>query len=378
MRIGIVAEPGTPDRRAPMTPRSVGSLLSLGADVVVSAGSGEAAGFSDDAYRDSGARVVADWTDAGRCDVVVVVTPPWPALLAEIKPGALVAGFLDPFGDPSRLVALRDRRCTGLAFEVAPRTTLAQSVDALSSQATAAGYAAVVLAAHHLPKLFPMLTTAAGTVPPARVLVIGAGVAGLQAMATARRLGAIVSGYDIRPEAAEQIASVGARVVPTGIDDEPSTPGGYAGEVSADRAERQRAALGPHVTAADAVITTAAVPGRPAPRLIDMETVSGMSAGSVVVDLAASSGGNCAASQPDTVVRIGEVTVLAPTNLAGHVARDASELYARNVVALLERVVHDGRVILDLDDPIVGAMCVVHDGLLRVAAGLDAEEPDSG
>jgi H+-translocating NAD(P) transhydrogenase subunit alpha len=378
MRIGIVAEPATGEQRVAITPRAAGSLLALGADVVVPSGSGEAAGFSDQAYAESGATVVPRWTEAARCEVVVVITPPWPALLAEVVEGALLCGFLDPYGAPSRLTALRDRRCTGLAFEAAPRTTLAQSVDALSSQATAAGYAAAVLAAHQLPKLFPMLTTAAGTVPPARVLVIGAGVAGLQAMATARRLGAIVSGYDIRAEAAEQIASVGARIVPTGIDDAPSSFDGYAAEVSADSAARQRAALAPHVTAADAVITTAAVPGRPAPLLIDGEMVSGMRPGSVIVDLAAASGGNCAVSRADEVVHVGSVTVLAPTNLPGEVARDASELYARNVVALLERVVRDGRAVIDLDDPIVGAMCVVHQGRLRGGEGSEMEEADRG
>lgn len=364
MRVAVLNESVGRESRVALTPRAVPAATALGAEVIVEVGAGEAAGFSDRAYQEAGALLVGR-AEAWTAEVVVVVAPPSLALLHELAPGAVVVGFLDPAGDPDRLVCMRDRGLTGLAFEATPRSTLAQSVDALSSQATVAGYAAIVLAAQHLPKFFPMLTTAAGTVPPARVLVIGAGVAGLQAMATARRLGAVVSGYDVRPEAAEQIASLAARVVPTDEAPGPAGPEGGAPQTDSETAARQRAELAPHVAGADVVVTTAAVPGGRAPLLIDADMVDRMSPGSVIVDLAGASGGNCALSVPDEVVRVGGVTVLAPTDLPSRLARDASELYARNVVALLERLVAERTLAVDLDDDIVGAMCVVHASTIR-------------
>jgi NAD(P) transhydrogenase subunit alpha len=253
---------------------------------------------------------------------------------------------------------------TAFAMELIPRTTLAQSMDALSSQAISAGYEAVLLAASRLPRFLPMMMTAAGTIRPAKVLVLGAGVAGLQAIATARRLGAVVSGYDIRPAAAEEVKSMGATFVGGPVEEQAGAAGGYAGEVTEDMRRRQTETLAGHVAASDIVITTAQVPGRPAPRLVTTEMIEAMRPGSVVVDLASASGGNCEPTVAGETVDVDGVAVMGPVDLASSTAGDASEMYARNVAALIEYLVRDGQWLVDLEDEITGAACVTHGGAI--------------
>lgn len=364
MRVGVPRERRSAEHRVALTPNGVATLVARGVEVVVETDAGERAGFLDGAYRGAGATIVDSQTEACQTDLVLWVGPPAPRELALVPEGAAVAGFLQPFTSGDVVRQLVDRRLSGLAFEAVPRITTAQSLDALSSQATAAGYAAVILAAHESHKFFPMLTTAAGTIAPAKVLVLGAGVAGLQAIATARRLGAIVSAYDVRTEAAEQIRSLGARVVEAIAED--ADDGGYARALEKDAHERQLDALAPHVEDADIVITTAAIPGRRAPILIRHETVHKMRPGSVIVDLAAETGGNCEVTHVDErSVHAGIVVVLGPTDLPSRVAQDASQMYGRNVLALLDRLVVDGELTLDLNDDILGPTCVTHRGEVR-------------
>ena len=364
MRVGVPRERRAAEHRVALTPNGVATLVARGVEVQVETDAGERAGFLDGAYRGAGATIVDSQTEACDADLVLWVGPPDPRELMLVSEGAAVAGFLEPFSSGDVVRQLVERKLTGLAFEAVPRVTTAQSLDALSSQATAAGYAAVVLAAHESHKFFPMLTTAAGTVAPAKVLVLGAGVAGLQAIATARRLGAIVSAYDVRTEAAEQIRSLGARVVEAVSLDADS--GGYARALEEDAQTRQLDALAPHIEDADIVITTAAIPGRRAPILIRHETVHKMRPGSVIVDLAAATGGNCEVTHVDErSIHAGIVIVLGPTDLPSRVAQDASQMYGRNVLALLDKVIVDGSLLLDLDDEIVGGTCVTHRGQVR-------------
>ena len=360
MRIAVPAEaPG--ERRVAMTPDVALRLIENRHLVVVEAGAGEGAFFLDDHYRDVGVEVVSDPYPGA--DVVLVVGPP-PADRAErIPEGAVLIGMLDPFSAADLVRILIRRRITSFAMEAIPRTTVAQTMDALSSQATAAGYHAVLLAATLTPRFFPMLTTAAGTIPPVKVLVLGAGVAGLQAVATARRLGAAVSAYDIRPEVAEQIESLGAKFVAAPVDESAAAATGYAKEVSDETQRRQQAALAPVVADSDVVITTAQIPGSPAPLLVSHEMVEAMRPGSVIVDVAAPTGGNCELTRPgETIVHRG-VTIAGPTDLAGRVAKDASQMYARNVASLLDRMTDEGGgLALDFTDEIISAACITHDG----------------
>jgi NAD(P) transhydrogenase subunit alpha len=364
VHLGIPRETRPGETRVAATPSTVETFIDWGWSVRVQSGAGTAAGFTDDAYREAGAEVVSATTDAVTADLVLRVGPPLPDDLDLMPQGAAVAGFLDPFVDAAIVQRLSDRKLTGLAMEAIPRTTLAQAMDALSSQANIAGYAAVLLAAQSSPKLLPMMVTAAGTIPPSKALILGVGVAGLQAIATARRLGAVVHAYDIRPETKEQVESLGAKFVeaPTTEADE----GGYAQEVTDDVQARQFAVLAPFVVDADIVVTTAQIPGRPAPLLITSEMVRAMHPGSVIVDMAAASGGNVDGSQPDEVIDVNGVAIHGPTNLAGLVPTDSSRMYARNLVALLERVRgEDGDLSLDLDDEIIGATVVTHQGDVR-------------
>jgi NAD(P) transhydrogenase subunit alpha len=291
-----------------------------------------------------------------------------------MKRGAVVIGFLRPLDEPSALLPAVDRGVTAFSVELIPRITRAQAMDALSSMATVAGYKAVLLGAAHIPRMFPLLMTAAGTVPPARVLVLGAGVAGLQAIATARRLGAVVEGYDVRAAAGEQVKSLGATFLEVdlgGIKTEDA--GGYAVELSEEAMNRGRALIAEHAKTADVIITTAQVPGRRAPLLITQEAVEGMKRGSIVIDLAGSTGGNCALSQPDVRVERDGVTILAPTNLTATVPVHASQLYSRNITSFLSLLVKDGQLQIDMNDDVVGPSCVTHDGQIvnqRVAASL--------
>ena len=364
MHLGVPRETRPGETRVAAVPATVETFVEWGWSPRIQRGAGMAAGFTDDAYRKAGAEVVDTPAEAANVDLVLRVGPPSPDDLDLIPTGAVVAGFLDPFVDAAVVRRLADRELIGLALEALPRTTLAQAMDALSSQANIAGYAAVLLAAEESPRLLPMMITAAGTIPPSRVLILGVGVAGLQAIATARRLGGVVHAYDIRPETKEQVESLGARFVeaPTTEADE----GGYAQEATDDVRAKQFEVLAPFVAEADIVVTTAQIPGRPAPLLITSEMVSAMHPGSVIIDMAAATGGNVAGSRPDEVVKVGGVAIHGPTNLAGRVPTDSSRMYARNLVALLERVRgDDGALEVSLEDDIIGATTVTHRGEVR-------------
>jgi len=359
-----------------MTPQVAIRLIEDRHIVVIAPGAGERAGFEDDDYRDAGVDVSS--TPYDKAELVLVVGPPTPDQATLIPRGAALVGFLDPFASADLMKVLTEREITAFAVEAIPRTTLAQGMDALSSQATAAGYHAVLLAATATPRFFPMLTTAAGTVPPVKLLVLGAGVAGLQAIATAKRLGAVVSAYDIRPEVREQIESLGARFIAAPVDESVAAASGYAREVADETQRRQQDALARSVADADVVITTAQVPGRHAPLLISREMVEGMSRGSVIVDVAAPTGGNCEVTQPgETVVHKG-VVVMGPDDLPGRVAVDASHMYSRNLTAFVARITgDDAGLVIDLDDEIVSGACITHDGsvthpVTRRSLGLEA------
>lgn len=361
MRIAVQKETASLERRVALLPEGVQKLIALGGEVSVESGAGEAAGFTDAAYQAAGARIQKD----PQADVVLRVRAPNDAELSEIKEGALLIGFLSPLTSPELLERLAARNITALAIELVPRITRAQVMDALSSQATIIGYRAALDAASSTGRLFPMLMTAAGTIPPAKVLVLGAGVAGLQAMATSRRLGAVVSGFDIRPAAKEQVESLGAKWVGIVLE-EAEGAGGYAKEVSAETQKKEHEHLHKLVSEADVVITTALVPGRKAPVLVTRDMVEGMKAGSVIIDCAAEQGGNCELTQAGVDIVHKGVTIRGPINLPAMVPTHASFMYSRNVVALFSSVVKDGVVIIDLEDDVIGPCCVTHDGEVRV------------
>jgi NAD(P) transhydrogenase subunit alpha len=353
MRIGVPRETTAGERRVAVVPETIGRLNGIA--VAVERGAGAGAGFSDDAYREAGAELVEDaWAGV---DAVVKVAKPSEAEAERLASGQLLIGFLQPLTDTALVERLKARGVLGFAMESIPRTTRAQSMDALSSQATVSGYKGVLLAAERLPKFFPMLTTAAGTIAPAKVLVLGAGVAGLQAIATARRLGAVVSGFDVRPVVKEQVESLGASFLDLGVVGE-ETEGGYARELTADEQARQQAALEERIPDFDAVITTAAIPGRPAPKLIPAAAVEGMRAGSVIVDLAAETGGNCELTRPGEEIVEHAVTIVGLLNLPSTMPLHASQLYARNVAALLTHLAPDGELNLDWSDEITSGTCV--------------------
>ena len=337
-----------------LVPDIVKRLAGDGFDVAVERGAGEAASFPDRDYEQAGAALV---DDAYATEAVVKVQPPSADEVARFREGQILIGFLQPLTDPEGIGRLGERGVIAFAMESIPRITRAQTMDALSSQATVSGYKAAVLAADTLPKFFPMLMTAAGTVAPAKVLVLGAGVAGLQAIATSRRLGAVVSGFDVRPIVREQVESLGATFLDLGISGE-ETAGGYARELTEEQQQRQQQALEGRLPEFDAVITTALVPGRPAPRLIPASAVAAMRPGSVIVDLAAEAGGNCELTEPgEAVVREG-ITILGYTNLPSTMPFHASQLYSRNVLALLQHLAPDGQLKLDWEDEITSSACV--------------------
>jgi H+-translocating NAD(P) transhydrogenase subunit alpha len=355
MRVGVPKESAPGERRVALVPESVGRLADAGSEVTIETGAGAAAGYTDDLYRDAGANVADDaYADA---ELLARVRKPGPEELPRLREGLVVVGFLEPLSDPDGVARLAERGVIAFAMESIPRITRAQAMDALSSQATVAGYKAALIAADRLPKFFPLLMTAAGTVAPGKVLVLGAGVAGLQAIATARRLGAVVSGFDVRPVVKEQVESLGASFLDLGIHGE-ETEGGYARELSEEEQRAQQAALEERLPEFDVVITTAFVPGRPAPRLIPASAVAAMSDGSVVVDLAAEAGGNCELTEPgEEVVREG-VTIVGLTNLASSMPTHASQLYSRNVTALLLHLAPEGELVLDFEDEITAGACV--------------------
>jgi NAD(P) transhydrogenase subunit alpha len=338
-----------------LVPDAAGRLVADGFDVLIEAGAGAGAYFDDAAYTQAGARVVD--SVYGEADVVVKVRKPAAEEVAALREGAVLIAFLEPLTDPDTTRRLAERGVTAFAMEAIPRITRAQAMDALSSQSTVSGYKAALLAAARLPRFFPMLMTAAGTVTPAKVLVLGAGVAGLQAIATSHRLGAVVSGFDVRPVVKEQVESLGARFLDLGVVGEETT-GGYARELTPEEQRRQQVELEKRIPDYDAVITTALVPGRPAPKLIPATAVAAMRPGSVIVDLAAEAGGNCELTEPgEEVVREG-VTIVGFTNLASSMPAHASQLYSRNVTALLRHLAPEGELRLDFEDEITAGACV--------------------
>jgi NAD(P) transhydrogenase subunit alpha len=353
MRVGVPRETAAGERRVALVPDAVVRLRQSGIEVVVEAGAGAAAAFGDDDYREAGAAIGDPWG----VDAVAKVQKPSAEEVDRLREGQVLIGFLQPLTDTAGIERLAAQGVVGFAMESIPRITRAQPMDALSSQATVSGYKAVLLAAERLPRFFPMLMTAAGTVPPARTLVLGAGVAGLQAIATAHRLGAVVFGFDVRPVVREQVESLGAKFLDLGIVGE-ETEGGYARELTEDEQRRQQQALEERIPEFDVVITTAAVPGRPAPRLVPAAAVQAMKAGSVIVDLAAETGGNCELTKPGEELVVHGVTIIGLTNVPSTMPSDASRLYARNVSALLTHLAPEGELRLDFEDEITAGACV--------------------
>jgi NAD(P) transhydrogenase subunit alpha len=377
--IGAVRETLSGERRVAITPASTSLLVKAGFDVLVESGAGEAAGYPDAAYVDAGARPVDRSEALGAHILARVRATAWSAE-GEVGDGAVVVGLADPLGNPEAVAALAERGVTLFALELLPRVTRAQPMDVLSSQATVAGYKAVLLAAEALPKMFPLLMTAAGTVTPARVFVVGAGVAGLQAIATARRLGAVVEAYDVRPAVREEVGSLGARFLEIELDtggDQGSGSGAYAQQLQEATISKQRELMAQAVAGADVVITTAQVPGRKAPVLVTAEMVDGMAPGSVVVDLACEQGGNCEVTRSgEAVVTDGGVRVIGPENITSTVPTHASQLYARNVASFVQHLVSDGELRVAADDEIATGTLVCHGGAVvhqRVLDALQAE-----
>jgi H+-translocating NAD(P) transhydrogenase subunit alpha len=351
MKVGVPKETAEGERRVALVPELVSKLE--GIEVVVEQGAGEAASFTDEAFTQAGASIGDPWT----ADLVAKVRKPSDDEIGKLRDGQVLIGFLQPLTDQEGIERLASRGITAFAMESIPRITRAQSMDALSSQATVSGYKAVVLAADRLPKFLPMLVTAAGTVIPAKVLVIGAGVAGLQAIATARRLGAVVSGFDVRPAVKEQVESLGAAFLELGVVGE-ETEGGYARELSEEEQRKQQEELAARIGDFDVVVTTALIPGRPAPKLIPQSAIESMRPGSVIVDLAAEAGGNADLTKADEEVTHDGVTILGPTNLPSSMPYHASQLYARNVTALVNHLAPEGELKLDFEDEITAGACV--------------------
>ncbi len=364
MLLGILKESAAGETRVALLPENLKSLRAQGIDVTVESGAGMAAGAADAAYVAVGATVTADrGAILAGADILPVVNALPAADQARLKQGAVVVGFLRPLDAPSDLATAIARPTTLFSMELVPRISRAQSMDALSSMATVAGYKAIVDAASLLPRMFPLLMTAAGTVPPARVFVIGAGVAGLQAIATARRLGAVVEAYDVRAAAGEQVRSLGAKFLDVdlgGINTEGG--GGYAAELTEEALDRGRDLITKTAGHSDVIVTTAQVPGRPAPKLIRRAAVEAMRPGSVLVDLAAPAGGNCELTKPGVTQTIGGVTLMAPLNMPAGVPVDASQLYARNILNFLGLIVKKGELSIDLADEVLAGACVAHDG----------------
>lgn len=358
MKIGVVKEVIPDERRVALVPDTVKRLTGKGHEVIVESGAGAAALVPDELFTEAGATIGDPWG----ADVVVKVAPPTDAELPKLSSGSTLIGFLNPRGNPEGLQAIAGTGATAFAIEAVPRISRAQSMDGLSSQSNVSGYKAVLLAAEHSTRFFPMLTTAAGTIPPAKVLVLGIGVAGLQALATAKRLGARTTGYDVRPETAEQVESLGATWLDLGI--EAAGEGGYARELTEEERAEQQRQLTEATKGFDIVITTALVPGRPAPRLVTAEAVQGMAPGSVIVDLAGETGGNCELTEPGQTVVKHNVTIVSPLNLPATMPEHASSLYSRNLLALIELMADDesGTFAPDFEDEIVAGACVVKNG----------------
>ena len=364
MKIGIPKETFPGEQRVGLIPAAAARLVKAEFAVVVEQGAGESAGFPDDSYADIGATVVGPG-GLGDAELILKVQPPTLEESGGYAEGSILVALLQPGRSDEVYAELARRNITAFAMELVPRTTKAQSMDVLSSQATVAGYKAVLVAASEQGKLLPMLTTAAGTLAPAKVFVIGAGVAGLQAIATARRLGAIVSAFDVRPVVREQVESLGASFIEAEAVEEAEGAGGYAKELAEEQQEKVLAAIGGHVSGMDVVITTAQIPGKPAPLLITEQMVQSMQPGSVIVDLAAETGGNCALTKAGETVVVGGVKILGPVNLPATVPLHASQMYGKNLTTFVEYITEEGALTIDLDDPITGPMCVVANGEVR-------------
>jgi NAD(P) transhydrogenase subunit alpha len=361
MRIGVPKETAAGEHRVALVPEVVSKLGAKGLDVVVQSGAGDDALLTDVAYEAAGAKITSDPAEIWSSDIVLTIAPPDPQTIRGLGQGSILIGFLAPLTSPQTTSALVGATATAFAMEAIPRISRAQAMDALSSQSNVAGYRAALLGAQEMGRFYPMLMTAAGTIPPAKVLVLGVGVAGLQALATAKRLGARTTGYDVRPEVAEQVESLGAQWLDLGL--EASGEGGYARELTEEEQARQQQAMNDAIKGFDVVITTALVPGRPAPRLVTAEAVEGMKPGSVIVDLAGEAGGNCELTEPGQTVVRHDVKIVSPLNLPASMAEHSSQLFARNVLALLDLFVgEEGQLNLDFEDEIVKGACVVRDG----------------
>ncbi len=364
IRLGVPKETQEGERRVALVPAVVDRLVKLGVEVLVETGAGDGSYYPDAGY--TGATIVPSATELYRqADLVVSVQSPALDALQQMQPGSVLVGMLQPHRDPERVARLRDGRITSFAMELIPRISRAQSMDVLSSQAAVAGYKAALMAADRRRAFFPMLTTAAGTIRPAKVLVIGAGVAGLQAIATARRLGAMVEGYDVRGATREQVESLGAKFVDTGVSAEGS--GGYARELTDEEKRQQQDVLDKHIAAADAVITTAAIPGRPAPKIIRREVVEQMKPGAVIIDLAAEGGGNCELTEPGHQIEHRQVIVYGPLNVPSELALHASEMYAKNLLNFLTPMISEGEFRPDWEDAVISGSTLTRDGEIKHA-----------
>jgi NAD(P) transhydrogenase subunit alpha len=365
IQIAVLKEIKAGEKRVATVPMVATRLARLGASLVVERGAGDSATFADTAYQDA-AFVDTPQALLAEADIVLAVQPPPIDVIRAMKPGALLISFIYGATNPELVAALRDGKITTFAMERIPRISRAQSMDALSSQAALAGYYAPLLGAVHIPRILPMMTTAVGSLRAAKVLVMGLGVAGLSALATAHRLGAITEGYDVRPETAEQARSLGAKFVDTGID--ARGEGGYARELTADEKAKVQQVVTQHVAEADMIVTTASVPGRRAPILITEDQVAAMKPGAVIVDLGAESGGNCALTRPGETISVGAVTILGPLDVPSALAQHASELYAKNILNLVTLMVKDGAIALDFEDEVIAGTVLTHVGEIRDAA----------
>ncbi len=371
MKIAVAKEIEVGERRVALIPDTVSRLVKQGLEVWVEAGAGLGSFFSDAAYEAAGAKIISDTATLwGEADILLKVGIPQEredgrSEVDLLREGAVLIGFLNPLGNPAVVQRLAEHKITAFSIEMIPRSTRAQSMDALSSQASVAGYKAVLIAAAALPKYFPMLTTAAGTIPPAKVFVMGAGVAGLQAIATARRLGAVVEAFDIRPAVKDEVQSLGAKFVEVQLNEDTVAAGGYAKEISEVSKQRTQEVVAEHVKQADIVITTAQVPGRKAPVLVTEEMVAQMKPGSVIVDLAAEQGGNCACTEPGKDVLWNGVTIIGPINLPSSMPVHASQMYAKNLSTLVQYLVKDSAIQLNFEDDIINSACVTHAGEIR-------------
>jgi H+-translocating NAD(P) transhydrogenase subunit alpha len=362
IKIAVLKETRPDEQRVAMVPSVVEKLIKMGVEVEIQASAGDAVKLPDSAFKQ--VAVVADVKSlVGEADIVLGVQAPALETVVAMKKGAILISFIYAQKEPALIQLLQDKTITCFAMELIPRITRAQAMDALSSQAALSGYYSVLLGATHLARILPRMTTAVGALRPATVLVMGLGVAGLQALATAHRLGAVVEGYDVRPETREEAASLGAKFVDTGVD--ARGEGGYARELTPDEKDKVAAVLTRHIQQADLIITTASVPGRPSPKLISKAQVDGMKSGAVIVDLAAEGGGNCEYTKPGETTRVGQVTIVAPMNVPSLLGEHASELYAKNLLNLLELIIKDGQVKLDWDDEVLAKTALTYAGQIK-------------